>query len=308
MNPMYEFEDIDDYLHDRMSTSDRQVFEQALQTDPDLARRVEALQAETKVLRLLRDEHLLTQFADWEQELDEKKTAVGSPAAELKVVSRNWQRWIIPAAAATVVGIAAVGFSLGWFGTSPDQPQIVVENPPVIDTTTQKSLPPQTPIPPVNIPDEPATNQYAALGPSAYRNEEFKSTLMGDHPDETETNYSKAVKFYAAGKYQAALNLLQKPDSAKLQQYTYLRAYTLYNLKRYPEAEKDFRAFRKFKDSDYEFDAQWGEVFSLVPQLPAPAARKRLDAILKEMMDVDHPYHQKAVDLKKALMTVDGGR
>lgn len=73
MNPMYDFEDIDDYLHDRMGASDRQVFEQALETDADLAQRLEALRAEAKVLRLLRNEYLLEQFATWEAEDVEKK-------------------------------------------------------------------------------------------------------------------------------------------------------------------------------------------------------------------------------------------
>ena len=311
MNPMYEFEDIDDFLHDRMSESDRQAFELALQTDTDLAQRVEALRAESKVLRLLRDEHLLSQFADWEKELDEKKTTAGSshPGGDLQVVSRNWRRWIAPAVAAAVVGIAAIGYFLEWGNTNPEQPQVAIQVPVIEDTTSHKEEPVQKPVVPDKYPKVIEKNQntalYAALGDKQYRPQNFKITLMGDHPDETETPLTKAINLYDSGKYQAALRLLEQPDEKQKQQYLYLRAYTLYNLKRYGEAEQDFRQFRDFKFSRYKLDAQWGEVFSLVKQLPSASVHKRLDALLQEMIDTDH-YKDRAISLQADLKKIEG--
>jgi anti-sigma factor RsiW len=68
MNKAYDFDDIDDYLHGRMSESDKSAFEEALKADPELERRVEALRAESQVFRLLRDDALLEQFGKWETE------------------------------------------------------------------------------------------------------------------------------------------------------------------------------------------------------------------------------------------------
>ena len=83
MNPLYEFEDMEDYIHDRMSPSDRAAFEEALQSDAGLARRVEALRSESKVLRMLRNEHLLQQLNDWSAEGEAgKKQSRRPPAAK----------------------------------------------------------------------------------------------------------------------------------------------------------------------------------------------------------------------------------
>lgn len=79
MNPAYDFDDIDDYLHDRMSEADRRAFEQALESDPALVQQLEALRAETKVLQLMREDALLEQFAEWERESDEKKAPAVIP-------------------------------------------------------------------------------------------------------------------------------------------------------------------------------------------------------------------------------------
>jgi len=54
------------------SASDRAAFEQVLETDPELLRRVEALQSESKVLRMLRNEHLLAQLDEWSNEVEKK--------------------------------------------------------------------------------------------------------------------------------------------------------------------------------------------------------------------------------------------
>lgn len=312
MNPLYDFEDIDDYLHDRMSTADRAAFEQALQTDADLARRTEALRAESKVLRLLRDEHLLTQFADWEQELDEKKTPV--PATGQEANAPWWKGWMLPLVA--VVGIATAGYFMGWFNqNNPQQPTLINQTPPqqptIADTTTQQTPTDPAPnqAPPVKPADQPKKpSPFAALSKDAYRDKDFKVTLMGDHPDDTATKYTDAVNHYEAGEYGAALKLLQQPDTAQLQKFLYLRAYTQYHLKNYAAAEQDFREFRTFRRSPYKKDAQWGEVFCLTQQLPDPAARKRLDSILQDMIDTGHPYSAKAAELQKALKTVDGLR
>lgn len=142
---------------------------------------------------------------------------------------------------------------------------------------------------------------YAALAREAYMDEDFNGTLMGaGEEEETEDNYTKAVKRYGEKKYADALALLIKLDSSQLQENLYLRGYVYYHLQKYEKAEQDFRVFRNFRVSDRKVDALWCEVFCLVPQLPA--SRNRLDAVLQEITaKPGHAYYKRAVDLQRAL-------
>lgn len=306
MNPAYEFEDLEDYLADRMSAADRQAFEQALETDPELVQRVEALRAEAKLQRLLREEYLLEQFAEWDQEDEEKKTEGNR---ETKIVPLHRQWWVPLAVAATLVGIVAlVGIRLGWFGVSGTPLDVVKTEPAVKDDSIPPSAPvvappsandrvvEQTPTPP---PSDPNAARYAALATSAYRPENFNQTLMGAGADGTNT-YTEAVKLYSAKQYKEALRLLEKPEPDQQDEYLYLRGYTRYQLGQYAKAEQDFRALRNFEDSDRRIDAAWGEVFCLVQQLPG--SRKRLDAVLQDILaKPGGHYYQRALELQQAL-------
>jgi hypothetical protein len=311
MNPIYEFEDIDDYLHDRMSESDRKTFEQVLEQDADLVQRVEALRAESKVFRLLRDEYVLEQFAEWKKEDSEKKNTgmASAPAGGAKIIPFYQQRWIQLAAAASVVGLVAVGVALGWFG-----PQTVEENivktAPAVKNDTIKTAPVEQPEKSDQIADKnttptptalPTNAKIAALSKIAYLEEDFNGTLMGiGDGEESTNNYTKAVKLYSENQYKAALKLLERPDSNQLQENLYLRGYTYYHLHQYVKAGQDFRAFRDFRVSDRKVDAVWCEVFCLVKQLPG--SRKQLDAVLLEITaNPRHTYYQRAVALQKEL-------
>lgn len=312
MNPAYDYDDIDDYLHDRMSAADREAFEQALQSDPALVQQVEAFKAQEQTLQLLHDEYLLEQFEAWDKEEEEKKTATGA-----KIMGGRWF-WLIPAAAAVTFVIA--GIALDWFKTQPaDQEIVSVETPKPLDSTISPTAPvdePEqfadkphtTPLPvqqPAKSPNK-SSSRYAALDQLAYRDQDFKGTLMGDVQEDTRTNYTEAVKLYSEDNYAGALQLLQQPDSAQLQQYLYLRAYTYYHLNRFAEAENDFRTFRNFRFAPHKYDAQWGEVFSLVKQLPEAGARERLETILQEMSREGHPYRERAQALVEAWKKADG--
>lgn len=293
MNPLYDFDDIDDYLHERMSASDRAAFEQALQSDEELQRRVEAQRAESQVLRLLRDAQLLEQFESWEQELDEKKTTPGEPPGR--------RRLLLIGALIALLGLLFVAYWRGWLNRTDPAPA------PPEEQQRQDTLPQQdtVAVPPVIPPEKTSGSrpiQYAALRKENFIEKDFKGALMGaDTPDVPETPYAKAVQLYEAKQYAAALQLLERPDSSQLNQYRYLRAYTLYQLGRYAEAEREFRTFRDLRRSPVKIDAQWGEVFSLLGQLPAEAAQKRLDAVLQEMSDPAHPYYAKAKALRLRL-------
>ncbi len=315
MNPAYEFEDIEDYLEDRMSESDRQAFEQALETDAGLAQRVSVLKAEPKVFRLLRDEYLLEQFAEWDKEADEKKRDVTSTAssgrARAKVIPLYRQWWAPLAAVASLVGIIAAGIVFGWFGPKTNEPAVVETKKPVQDTAKssapvkqqekQERLAEKTPLPSPKPGTDNDAEFYAALAAKNRLDEDFNETLMGaDDGEETEDNYTQAVKLYSAKHYKNALKLLQKPESDQNDQYLYLRGYVYFQLTDYAKAEQDFRELRKFQISDRKIDAVWCEAICMVHQLPA--SRKRLDTVLEEITaNPNHHYFKQASDLQQAL-------
>jgi TolA-binding protein len=298
MNPMYEFEDIEDYLHNRMSASDRQAFEQALATDPALAQRLEALEAESKVMRLLRNEYLLEQFADWEKEDAEKKNT-DSPESTAGNTRAN-RSWILLVLLALLGAILAVGLWGGWFNTHTEQKpnpinfqdtlkqeaplkkELIAKITPVVPPTT-------TPNP---IPDKDAA-LYAALARETYREEDFNDVLMGaGDEEETANNYTNAVKLYSEQRYKEALKLLQLPPvKGQKEETLFLRGYTQYQLGQYAKAEQDFRASQNGGNFSRIKEASWCEVFSLVKQLPA--SRKRLDTAIQAILTNPKDYYYK---------------
>jgi len=307
MNPQYEFEDLDDYIHDRMSTSDRAAFEAALQSDAGLARRAEALRSEAKVLRMLRNEHLLTQLNGWSTEGEaEKKTDTpfdGRPGAF------SYRRWGIIALIIVAFGIVIVLLkNQDMFRTEQVKETFPATPIQKEDTTSTAPVAPTQPIAAEEVPSAPAPNvqkpatarDFSAIAANSYVEEDFSQTLMGSEEDASEMPYDQAVRLYGARKYREALQLLVKLDKNREQDALYLRGYTYYHLGQYAKAEADFRKFRDYTDSDRKLDAIWCEVFCLTKQLPG--SRKRLDTVLKEITsNPKHPYYDRARALETAL-------
>ena len=242
------------------SASDRAAFEQVLETDPELLRRVEALQSEPKVLRMLRNEHLLAQLDEWSNEV-EKKTDTPSGGGKGSFLNRNWG--IIAFMVVALGGLIVAVKSSSWFGpglgqeiapTTPIAKQDIPSTAPTVpnESIAQKT-PPPTEAPVTQKPD--ASQEFAAIAANSYMEEDFSQTLMGSGKEESEMPYDQAVKFYGAKKYPEALKLLEKPDKNREHESLYLRGYTYYHLGQYAKAEADFRKFRGFNDSDRKLDA-----------------------------------------------------
>lgn len=307
MNPLYEFDDIDDYVHGRMSESDRAAFEDALQVDADLARRVEAMQLEAKVLRMLRNEHLLAQMDAWHNTAQPEKQT--NHLTEDGARRSTYGKWVIAVLVIALLGILILISRSNIFDKRQD-PNIA-PTPPVTteDTTTTRPIIPSKPIaaekntPPLPAPAQkpPTTRDFTAIASSTYIAEDFSQTLMGTGDGSSETPYEQAVRLYEAKQYREALALLEKPDKNREQEALYLRGYTYYHLGQYAKAEADFRKFRDYDDSDRKLDAIWCEVFCLTKQLPG--SRTRLDVILKAITsNPKHPYYDRAKALEKALL------
>jgi tetratricopeptide (TPR) repeat protein len=313
MNPTYTFEDIDDYLYNRMSASDRLVFEQTLQTDANLVQHLEALRAESKVLRLLRDDYLLEQFADWQSEDAEKKTE-DSPLSSSRGVDfvSRYRRWLILTIVASLIGLVVAGIVFEWFISPSEKTKTIPVLPLEQKDTIRLESPPLPPNPDKQValkPTNPSSNpfiyqnakRYAGLAKETYRDEDFNDVLMGaNDQDDTVNNYTKAVKLYSEKQYKETLKLLEQPEKDQREESLFLRGYTYYQLGQYAKAEQDFRASRKGENFSRKLDAIWCEVFSLVKQLPS--SRKRLDTVLQEITTKpDHHYYKDAIKLQEDL-------
>ncbi len=300
MNPLYEFEDIEDYLQDRMSISDRAAFEQALETDTDLVHRVEALRAESKVLRMLRNEHLLTQLDDWSKEgqTPEKKIPPSFGAPFLF----SWTFWVILAVFG--LGLAGLMLKLGWFQQAQSHQSQTPYQAPVQQIAPPGPIAQETPAPQDQLIPTPTRNPaYDALAANSYVQEDFAQTLMGTDEDNSDLRYDQAVKLYGAKKYQQALKLLEKPEKGRASEFLYLRGYTYYQMGQYVRAAATFHAFRTMNGSDRQLDAVWCEVFSLAKQLPG--SRTHLDSVLKEITaNPQHPYYDKAKAMQESLAKI----
>lgn len=306
MDALYDFEDIDDYVQNRMSESDRLAFEMALADNPDLQQRVEARRAEDAVLGLLYEQHWLSQLDAWRSEGEtEKKIA---PPSAVKPLSGG-RKWMWPlAAAASIALLITAGNVFDWFGKPTNPSNIAGQN--QSEDTTRTQLPSlgqredtstknNEATPPTLTPQE--KDLYARLAQKSYRKGDFDGHLMGGQEDTTvQDRYKQALIHYRAERYQDALQLLQQLDDARRDEFLFLRGYVLYDAGLYAKAERDFRALRKFPDSDRHIDARWCEVFCMVRQLPG--ARQRLDAELREMTaDPDGAYFQQATALRDSL-------
>ncbi len=322
MNRPYDFEDIEDYLNGRMSDTDRFQFETAMEGDPDLAAEVDAVRAEAKLLRMLRDEALMEQFAAWDNEIDgpERPNPVSDPRSP-KVDSNNLSLLkLLLIAGILIAGLGLWGVFKGWFSgkvkasfenqTIPLQDTTsVIETIPGINGEKNKTIAGEKP--PV-IPEEQPPARKEKQSQRATQSEflaladqyEIETSAFGEvRKDDTsfvKSNYQKAAEFYNGQKYREALRLLQEPDKSELQRYLYLRAYTYYKLGLFDLAMQDFRTFRKYPLAQKKYDAQWGEVLCLLHTMPDSKAT--LIDLLEEIIAIEtHPHLGKAMELKKAL-------
>lgn len=296
MNPVYDWDDIDDYVLGSMSDTDRQRFEELLATDVELARRVAARRAEPRLNRLLRNAQLLEQLHAWEME-----SARASSKRQRGFGIKGW--WGVVVLLLIVVMLLVVFRPAGHEGgESPgpsNPPASSKQSPPVVsgESAVQDDL---------QQPDKKRPkDRYATLRKGVFIPEDFLPIRMGTVEDSQQSDYPRqAASLYAAGNYAEALDLLILADSSCQHECLYLKGYTLYQLERYEEAEAVFRSFRNYSFSARKLDAQWCEVFCMVQQLPG--ARPRLHLLLEQMSaDAEHPYSDKAAVLLSKLSAVD---
>lgn len=116
------WDQIDDYLHGRLSPEEEQSMEQAIQTDADLKEEVQQQEKIVKGLRQLRLEALTEQTLAWEAEIGEEKEAATTPtsAPDKSAKTLRLRPWMW-AAAAGVAALIVVTILLNRQGNSQGQ-------------------------------------------------------------------------------------------------------------------------------------------------------------------------------------------
>lgn len=299
---MYDYDDIEDYLHQRMSESDRLAFEQALADDAQLAIRLDVLKAESKFFDLLHEEHLMAQFKSWE--LEKKDNPIPHAPGESTLMRPNAISYIWKITASIIVLAALwymykINYPLPETPVTPPSP--IAENGNLIeaDSITRNISTHPNAIPGIKNAPAPLqkanydTNLMAAL---AYRPMEADGQQMGNEGNSaTSDELEEAVHLYGQKRYEDALALLQKTDPNRIHEYLYLRGHTYIQLAQFALAEEDFQQLRNL-NTDRSEDADRLIVFCAIKRLPE--SHKHLDSVLQRII-LQQPVHDFSGKAKK---------
>lgn len=283
------------YLNGKLSPSDLKKFKEMLGTDPELARELDLRRAETAVSELLIASENRNWFREWQAETPSRRGFLRSrPVA-----------WFVGIAAGLLLLFAA----LRLFQQPPAPPSPAVENEkPLPQSVT--SIPPQT--------SAPESRQLAADAPPESRPILQRSSgyyralaqnllpppvlpnLRRASADSTAGVFRRAQQAYDAGNYPFALDLLADVDSTRLQSATFLKAHTLFHLKRFAEAETQFAHLIEWNSRQFRFQSEWGLLMSRLADFP-----RRKNEVRKQLNDLlarpEHPYFEQAKTLQQAL-------
>lgn len=175
---LYDFEDLEDYVLERMSEPDRVAFELAMEADGALRRRVEALRKEKEVLYYLRRAVLKEKMAAWRAEQLSAKIPPAKPNRD-----RRRLRWLL----AMALGAVLIFIWLWYFrfqGSVVQEPGLPTPETPAVMPDTPAQLPPANAelnkLPPPSAPQVGiGLENWQKWGDQAYSTLLEKDVLMG---------------------------------------------------------------------------------------------------------------------------------
>ncbi len=311
MSEMKLFEQIEDYLLDRLSPEARLDFEAQMAADAALRNEVSlhrdmmsALENEDEVLfksppdKDVLDLRELMENA-YEAYQGEKKEE-DSPDLPNPPSSGSWKRFIIAALAMLVIAIGVwwtqqdnVAPEANIPATSVDSIQPGTQRPNIADSTEVISTPNTNTKPVQKQPD------YAAVVRDVYAASPYApGVLMSDQGDEPqETPLQLAAKAYTKNQFNEVLTLLKTlPDDGRTDALK-LRAHAFLQLNRFDQAAIDFETLTK--SASYKKDAEWYLLLCHAARLPKN--QSAYDALLAKVAAPGHPFEQKALELKKLM-------
>lgn len=283
MNQFYE--QIEAYLLGELTEETRRDFETALQSDQALARSVEQHRVMLQRLESARIRQKV------KKSILETKSESGA-----FTVSKN----VLWAVAASLTILAA----MVWFftqSTSPDTPQIAVEQPAPVQTPTiqpEQPKPDTTQTPPTN--QAPQDNrrlmamakEYHRLMPST-----MVRDAVGQSPNTPKSTVQLAADAYLQQNYRQVAALLRPDSLVKTNEYARLmRADARFQLGQFATSLADYT---QLSDSfEFKHDARWN---ALLCQLALGQSEQAAKVLKSMTQDPDFPFYKKALELQARL-------
>lgn len=309
MSEMKLFEQIEDYLKNRLSPSDAQAFEAEMATNPGLAKEVslhrdmmEMMEEEEEKLYKSPPDKDLFDFRDlmenaYQEFVEDKKEEKDSPDLPSPSAGKGGLRFWIIGAMVALIGLAI------WYSQSQPATEIGKQVPNPIDTIQSvpqnqepiaQTPPPQTP---PNI--APPSQDYASLVQKSYAEAPYKPGVLMSDPNEPEDSLiQKAMEAYTQKQFRRTVDLLQPLPEEGQTDALKLRAHALFQLGRYDAAATDFEALSK--GISYRNDAEWHLLLCHAARLPK--TKIAYEAMLAKVNKAGHPFEQKARNLKAKLL------
>lgn len=314
MSELELYEQIEDYLKNRLPQEARESFEARMAADPALAKEVDfhrnMMQSPPSkdVLDLLHlvDEIERTRKSDSKDVSDLRNQMNAAYEQYKNEKSGGWAfrlgarqlRW----AAAASIALAIVA---GIWLMQPKPNNDIAEQPiiPPIDTLVQ---------PPDTTDNKPTTQpgiDYAALAQEAYGKPYETGELMSGSDEPDTSSLQKAGEAYDKAQSE---KLAKRPSKSYLQKTIVLldtlpeegqvealklRAHTLFQLERYAQAATDFKELTN--SISYRNEAQWYLLLCYAAQLPK--TKSAYKASLNQVSAARHPFQKEAVELKNKI-------
>lgn len=250
---------INNYLDELLSEADSIAFEDEMDSDPFLEKKVKAVKLERMAEKMLLYRYIKDDLQTLSSTLDDR---LPDPLW--------WRyRWSL--------GIAMLSMAFGLFYyLLPNHPsektntEIFIQPPPAkkdsINTTQDTTLIAQQPI------NHTTDNRLAMLLEKQQRTVQkeyivydFKDDKQkGQNQDRNLSLYEQAVQAYNTGKMQQVLKLLERPESGQEIMSSYLRAHAYFKIGDYRKAADNFQVVATQSKSDVldHEKAQWYELLS----------------------------------------------
>ncbi|MEO1261907.1 MAG: hypothetical protein AAFZ15_24095 [Bacteroidota bacterium] len=308
MKHPYKFDDIDNYVHGRMSEAELKDFKATLAINENLQKETEAAQAQSKIMAYLRKEALLKEM---NEEITGKKTASGNEDEGNGTTSSIKILWLIGAVLAILIAA-----SLLWNINSENEeqsnqeetninievPEDSLKNKPIIP---EKETPEKEPeevkdksvkdAPIASVDDPLKYKQIADAEISTLADNLLSPESKGADGSGDQETYKLAYGFFQDKKYEKVIEIVPANPSFD---FIYLLALSHFKSNDYQAAARNFAVLKE--DFRLGYDAGWGELLSLTAQLPKTCAslKTNLEAIEK---NTSHFYLEQAARLKDSI-------
>lgn len=309
MSEMKLFEQIEDYLKNRLSPADAQAFEAEMATNPGLAKEVslhrdmmEMMEEEEEKLYKSPPDKDLLDFRDlmenaYQEFVEDKKEEKDSPDSPSPSAGKGGLRFWIIGAIVLLIGLGI------WWAQRKTPIEIGKQTPTQIDTipTPRQNQEPiaQSPIPQTPTQVTPPSKDYASLVQKTYADTPYKPGVLMSDPNEPEDSLMRrATEAYTQKQFRKTTDLLQTLPEEGQTDALKLRAHAWLQLGRYDRAATDFEALAK--TISYRSDAEWYLLLCYAAGLPKN--RSAYETQLTKVNKPGHPFEQKAKDLKAKLL------